>query len=146
MINNTIPYSTHTRSTSLYHTLTTYFISNIFYLYKRMSEFKTLIGYNQKPTQLTIKNGLIQYKGFDPISYDELIAFKNDIDKTLTEYVYPKVFTSRFKSVYIPEDRLYKLRLWANIYRYYKNTHDDNYNLYYIYRLYIKTRIFCENQ
>lgn len=90
----------------------------------RKFELKTKVCYEGYVNNLVMKTALEE--------------FKRNIETTYTEYVYPAVFTNASGVRFIPEENLYKLRLWANIYR---DTYKDNseeYNNYYIYRLFLK--------
>lgn len=112
----------------------------LFLSYYKMSGINILIKINTTIPKKKLVHGLISYGNSEPVSYEELNKFKNGIDNTFAEYVYPRVFTKGDKNIKIPEEKLYKLRIWANVYRHYKNMHTTEYNLYYLYRLFLQTR------
>ena len=106
-----------------------------------MEEIKTLINYNTNVPKRYVNKNLIRYSGFDEwININDLKTLQENIEKTFTEYVYPLVFVQFSPDKMIPENKLYKLRCWANVYRLYKNKRSDDYNMYYIYRLLLKVK------
>ena len=108
-----------------------------------MEEIKTLIDYNAQVPKRHSNKTSVRYDGFEEwVNKDDLLCFQKNIEGTFTEYVYPSVFTQFTDIAFIPEPKLYKLRVWANIYRLYKDKRSKDYNLYYIYRLFLKTKAF----
>lgn len=106
-----------------------------------MEEIKTLINYNANVPKKYVNKNFIRYDGFDDwVNMHDLKIFQDNIEKTYTEYVYPSVFVQFTHIKFIPDSKLYKLRCWANVYRLYKNKRSPDYNLYYIYRLFLKTK------
>lgn len=82
----------------------------------------------------------VKYEGFDvSVPESSLNKFEYNISTTTKEYVYPTVFTSLCQKAYISDESLYKLRVWANVYRLTYDKANKEYNDYYIYRLYIRT-------
>ena len=113
-----------------------------------MNSVKPLIGFDTIIPKYTIVKNRISYDDCKKwVSLDSLNMFQNNIDSTFAEYVYPSVFTRFFTNYYtklfIEEQNLYKLRVWANIYRRYKDEKSEEYNRYYLYRLFLKARQFC---
>lgn len=106
-----------------------------------MEEIKTLVNYGASVPKRHIIGTNIIYDGFEePINKEHLLNFQKNIENTFTEYVYPAVFTEYTGASFISEQNLYRLRVWANIYRLYKDKRSSDYNLYYIYRLFLKAK------
>ena len=85
------------------------------------------------------EEGLVWYTGFDvKVLKDTLDKFEKDILDTVSEYVYPTVFSFVGGGRRIDDDHLYKLRVWANVYRLNYSKNPQAYNQYYIYRLYLR--------
>ena len=96
--------------------------------------------------QKKIHKDKISYTGNDIwVSKTDLAQFEKNIIKTAGEYVYPTVFTSIGNESsptthpIINDLSLYRLRVWANIYRIKHSTNTIAYNEYYIYKLYTRT-------
>lgn len=113
-----------------------------------MNTVKPLIGFDTIIPKCSIVKNRISYDDCKQwVNLDSLATFQDNIDNTFAEYVYPSVFTRFFTKYYIkpliPDQNLYKLRVWANIYRRYKSEKSEEYNRYYLYRLFLKARQFC---
>ena len=93
-----------------------------------MSGVSILISPKTKvPRKFELKTKIC-YEGFvnDLVNKEALDELKRNIETTYTEYVYPVVFTNVSGVRFIPEEHLYKLRLWANEYRdTYKNNSEE---------------------
>ena len=108
-----------------------------------MENIKPLIGYDIIIPKCTITNTKIKYDDSKQwINLQELETFKNNIDNTFAEYVYPSIFTEFTPYKMISEINLYKLRVWANIYRQYRNVKSKEYNRYYLYKLLLKSKLY----
>ena len=108
-----------------------------------MENVKLLIGFDTIIPKHIIVNNRIRYNDSKQwVSLQELQTFKDNIDKTFAEYVYPSIFTGFTPFRVISEQNLYKLRVWANIYRQYKTIKSDEYNRYYLYKLLLKSKMY----